>query len=71
MKEINRDDVFGVKQYLFELMADADSAAGEGQTQVHPCDGADASQQQAYVHIKTQRKHFHWTYKLEMPKSTG
>ncbi len=31
--------------YLFELTAEAGTAAGEGETQVHPCNGADAHQQ--------------------------
>ncbi len=40
-KENNCDNVFGIGPYLFEPTAKARSAAGEGENQVHPRDGAD------------------------------
>ncbi len=43
-EENDQDSVFRVRLYLFELIAEAGSAAGEGETQVHPRNGADASQ---------------------------
>ncbi len=51
--------VFGVKPYLFKLISEAGNTAGEGQMQVHPRDGADASQWKACV-LKKSRKYFHW-----------
>ncbi len=35
-EENNHDNVFGVRPYLFQPIAEAGSAAGGGQTQVHP-----------------------------------
>ncbi len=48
--ENDHDDNFGVRPSLFDLIAEAGSAADEGETQVHPCDGADVSQRWACVY---------------------
>ncbi len=40
----SRWNVVGVRPYLFELIAKAGSAAGEGEMQVHPHDETDAYQ---------------------------
>ncbi len=39
----DQDNVFGLRLYLCGLVAEAGSAAGEGETQAHPHDGTDAS----------------------------
>ncbi len=56
-------NVFGVRLYLFELIAEAGSAAGEGGMQVR----ADASQQLVSI-LCVCPKQFHWTKKLETPE---
>ncbi len=43
-EENDRDCVFGIRLCLFELIAAAGSAADEGEAEVHPQDGANASQ---------------------------
>ncbi len=64
VEENGHGDVFGVRLYLFELTV---GAAGEGETQVHPCNGADASQACVCI-IFLSESIFNWTKNQRRPR---